>query len=82
MKEKIKYIAAYQVAPISAITHIAKIKEILPYQDTGKYEIVFASPATEIDKVKLSESKNSPQGPFYCKRKDLLAANTIEDILS
>ena len=27
MKDKIKFIAAYQVAPISAITHVAEVKE-------------------------------------------------------
>jgi len=31
MKDRIKYIVAYQVSPISAVTHIAEIQEIKPY---------------------------------------------------
>ena len=33
----IKYIAAYQVTPISAVTHVAEIDSIEPYGDKGKY---------------------------------------------
>lgn len=82
MKERIKYIAAYQVAPVSAITHLAEIEDILPYEDTGKYEVVFKGPAQEIQTVKLVDPKNSPQGPVYCKRADLLEAKTVGQILS
>lgn len=41
MKDRIKYIAAYQIRPISGVTHIAPVKEILPYQDSGKYIVIF-----------------------------------------
>ena len=34
---EIKYIAAYQVTPISAVTHVAEIESIEPYGDNGKY---------------------------------------------
>ena len=34
---EIKYIAAYQVTPISAVTHVAEIESIEPYWDKGKY---------------------------------------------
>jgi hypothetical protein len=43
---KIKYIAAYQVAPVAAITHIAQVASISPYNDTGKYLLRFKGPAT------------------------------------
>jgi hypothetical protein len=33
---KIKYIAAYQAQPISAITHVAPVAKIEPYGDKGK----------------------------------------------
>ena len=36
MLSRIKYIAAYQSAPIRAITHYATVKQIEPYGDEGK----------------------------------------------
>ena len=45
MKDRIKFIAAYQVAPISAVTHIAEVASIKPYKDTGKYVVTFKGPA-------------------------------------
>lgn len=81
MKERIKYIAAYQVAPVSAVTHIAEVHEIRPYKDTGKYILIFKEPAQEIGPIKIKESRNSPQGPVYVKREDLLRASCLEDAL-
>ena len=37
----IKYIAAYQTAPISAVTHYAEVDSIEPYGDGGKYKLNF-----------------------------------------
>lgn len=48
MRPQIKYIAVYQVAPESAITHIAPVKSIEPWKDTGKLVINFAEPAKSI----------------------------------
>ncbi len=81
MKDRIKYIAAYRVAPTSAVTHIAEIKEILPYEDSGKYLVVFEGSAQEIRAVPLKVSKNSPQGPVYVKRDVLLNAECLENAL-
>ncbi len=82
MKERIKYIAAYQVAPISAVTHVAEVREIQPYQDSGKYEVIFAGPATEIEPVPIRDAKNSPQGPVYVRQEDLVNAEYLEDALT
>ncbi len=76
-----KYIAAYQISPLSAVTHIAKIKEIRQYQDSDKFEILFEAPAEKIKPIKLGESKNSPQGPVYCKYDDFKDASCFEDLM-
>ncbi len=81
MKNKIKYIASYQVAPISAVTYIAEVKEIRPYKDTGKYEVIFTGPAKEITPIKLREIKYKPQGPVYSKYEKLMKAKFLEDAL-
>lgn len=81
MKERIKYIAAYQVAPISAVTHIAEIQEIKPYKYTGKYQIIFKGPAQEIDHVPIDDSRYAPQNVVYVKRDKLLKADNLDEAL-
>jgi hypothetical protein len=39
----IKYIAAYQTAPISEVTHFAEVESIEPYGDGGKYRLNFGN---------------------------------------
>jgi hypothetical protein len=82
MKDRLKYIAAYQVAPISAVTHIAEIAEIKLYKDTGKYAVLFKRPAEEIRHVPIQKGHNGPQSPVYARRDRLLASNTLEDALA
>ena len=53
MRPQIKYIAAYRVAPDSAITHLAPVKSIEPWSDTGKYVVNFAEPARQIGPIQL-----------------------------
>lgn len=80
---QLKWIAAYQVAPVSAITHIAKIKEIVPYQDSGKYLIKFDGPASKIKPIPLGEnSSKAPQGPIYVDKESLVGSKNIEDALA
>jgi hypothetical protein len=81
MKDRIKYIAAYQVAPISAVTHIAEIKEIKPYKDTGKYLVLFKGEAKKIEKIPVKDTNKAPQGPVYVKKEDLIEAKHLEDAL-
>lgn len=82
MKSRIKYIAAYRVAPVSAVTHMAEVEDIKPYLDTGKYVVVFKDGAKEIRHVPVRDSKNSPQGPVYVRRENLLNAKYLEDALT
>lgn len=65
MLDRIKWIAAYQTAPISAVTHYAPVARIEKYKDTNKYILHFAEPAMAIGPIAL------PKG-----RKDLVLYST------
>lgn len=81
MIEKIKYIAAYQVAPISAITHIAEVKSIEQWKDTNKYVLNFAEPAQKIKKVTLGKIKGkAPQGSRYSSKARILSSETLDTV--
>lgn len=82
MRPQIKYIAAYRVAPVSAITHIAAVKSIEPWKDTGKFVVNFAEPAREIDPIELVRGgRIKPLYSLrYTTRSRLEAAKTLEDI--
>jgi len=53
MIPKIKYVAAYRVAPVSAITHVAPVKSIEQWKDSNKYILHFSQPAKKISTIKL-----------------------------
>lgn len=81
MIPKIKYIAAYQVAPISAITHIAEVKSIEQYKDTNKYILYFSEPAEKIKHIGLGKIKGkAPQGPRYSSREKILSAQSLDNL--
>lgn len=81
MLDKVKYIAAYRVSPISAITHYAPIKRIEPYGEEGKYKLIFAEPAKEFDnKIEFDLTRGAMQGPRYTNFKKLLIAKKMSDL--
>ncbi|MCK9589133.1 MAG: hypothetical protein WC076_05235 [Terrimicrobiaceae bacterium] len=43
--------------PLIFDTHIAEIEEIRPYQDTGKYQVIFKGPARPIGPITSGELK-------------------------
>lgn len=82
MIERIKYIAGYQTAPISAITYFAEVARIEKYRNTGKYIVYFKNRARKIGPVKLSNKDKglAPQAPRYTSFRRLKSAKTIGDV--
>lgn len=82
MRPQIKYIAAYRVAPVSAITHIAAVKSIEPWKDTEKFVVNFAEPAREIGPIDLV--KGGRVKPLYnlryTARERLESAKTLDEV--
>lgn len=79
---RIKYIAAYQTAPVSAITHYAEISKIERYENTNKYIIYFKDKAIKIQDIKLPKDKSglAPQAPRYTSYNKIIKANSLSDI--
>jgi len=82
MRPQIRYIAAYQVAPISAITHLAPVRSIEPWKDTGKFVLNFADPANEIGPITLVKGGRvkAPQNLRYTTYQKLQSAKTLDDL--
>ncbi len=80
---KLKYIAAYQVAPISAITYLVEIKEIVPYQNSGKYLVKFKSKAVPLQKpIQLQEGMvgSQPQSPRYTTHEKIMRSSKLQEL--
>jgi len=82
MLEKIKYIAAYQSAPVSAITHYARVDRIEPFGDEGKYRLIFAEPAKPLSQpIPFADATpGSMQSPRYTSLAELLSAKRVTDL--
>lgn len=82
MIDRIEYIAGYQVAPVSAITHIAPVRRIFPWRETGKYCVEFAQPAQPIGPIKRAKSGRGTgiQSARYADITKLRIASTIDEI--
>jgi hypothetical protein len=81
MLDKIKYIAAYQSQPVSAITHYAPVNRIEPYGEDGKYKVVFSMKARAITPIPFGDApQGTMQGPRYTTFTQLMAAKKLTDI--
>ena len=81
--DKIKYIAMYQVAPISAITYYGKVKKIEPYENTGKYILHLDGDPIKLDNsIKLWDDPSlSPQWSKYGFLQSIKKAKTLKDLV-
>lgn len=82
MQPKLKYVATYQVAPVSAITYVGEVSHIEPWKDTGKYALYFKGPAQTIGPIPLvSGGKvSAPQASRYTSFARLQQAKTLDDV--
>jgi hypothetical protein len=83
MIPNIKYIAGYQSFPVSAITHVARVKNIELWQGGPKYVLNFTEPAKEIGPIKLVPKPNgtvkAPQAPRYTSYARLMKATNLDE---
>jgi hypothetical protein len=82
-RETLKWIAAYQVAPVKAVTHVAPIAAIEPFGDEGKYKIVFAGPPVELQNpVPFGDAPSGAmQGSRYTSFDKLQSARSIKELI-
>ncbi len=81
MLDKIKYIAGYQVAPISAVTYYAEVKSIEQFGEEGKYKLIFKEPAKKFDKPIVSDlSQGGMQGSRYTSFDKLIKATKMSEL--
>jgi hypothetical protein len=82
MIPKIRYLATYQVAPESAITHVAEVARIEPWKDTGKCALFFKEPGQKIGPLKLipGGKVSAPQSRRYTSFSRLKSGKTLDDV--
>jgi len=82
MKDKIKYLAMYESAPISAIKYIGEVKKIKPYKNTVYSEIVLSGPPKKIKPITISKKNPhlAPQSHKYTIKSWIDQAETLDDI--
>ena len=80
--EHIKYLAIYQVAPVSAITHYGELERIELYEGGPKYKLYLKAAPVELKQhVKLGKnSKLQIQKPRYVKLNDILKSKTLDEL--
>ncbi|MGA6827327.1 hypothetical protein ACO9S2_06895 [Nitrospira sp. NS4] len=80
-REKIRYLAIYQKSPIKEIQHVAEIKRIEPYKDSGKF-IVYLGKKMKIRPIPLDKARKgtAPQSPRFTTFEKLKRAKTISQL--
>jgi len=79
---QIKYICAYQSAPISAVTFWAEVEKIEPYGDKGKFQLFFKGKAHKLENPLKYEDlpQGFMQGPKYTNYEIFKKAKTLKEL--
>jgi hypothetical protein len=79
--QQIRYVAAYQTRPVSAITHYAPVASIESYGEAGKFQLIFSGPAVEIGPIPFGDAPiGFMQGPRYTTLGKLKVAKKLMDL--
>ena len=79
--QQIRYLAAYQTRPVSAVTHYAPVAEIEPYGEGGKYQLIFSGPPVEIGPIPFGDAPAGlMQGPRYTTLAKLQGGKVLMDL--
>jgi hypothetical protein len=82
MLPQIKYIAVYRVAPTQAITRMAPVKSIEPWDNSNKFVVNFSEPAKPIGPIPMVKGGRVQtfQGPRDTSKNRLEAAKSLDDL--
>lgn len=82
-RDHLKWIAAYQVTPVKAVTHIAPIERFEPFGDEGKFKVVFAGPPIELtNSIPFGNAPSGAmQGVRYTTHDKLMNAKSVKDLV-
>jgi len=78
----LKWIAGYQTAPVSAVTHLAEIERLEPFGDKGKWRVIFKGRAEPLGKpIPFGDATSGAmQGPRYATRAALMRGESLKDV--
>jgi hypothetical protein len=81
-RSKIKYIAMYQVAPISAITYYGEVDRIERFENSGKYKLYLKGAPTRLDPpIGMGKNRHlKPQASKYTTIEAIKNAKTLDDV--
>lgn len=84
VRSQIRYIAVYQVAPVSAVTYVAPVKSIEPWKDSGKVVLHFSEPAKPIGPLPLVKGGRvrALQNLRYTTHERLMKAKTLDEVFA
>jgi len=84
MIPQIKYIAMYEIKPYSGIRWIGYVRDIRPFEDTGKYDIILRDKERLENPLRLTPEEGkrgvAPRAPRYTKMELIKKAKKLIDI--